>query len=78
MADFDFLKEEYLTLRKEVELAMAELNVLETYCVYGTAAAFVWLSSNPLDGALLFAWFIPLLLVAFGAARSWAIAKHLG
>ena len=36
MADFDFLKEEYLTLRKEVEVAMAELGTIETHCVFGS------------------------------------------
>ncbi len=78
MAGFDFLKEEYLTLRKEVEVSMAELGTLETHCVFAVGAGYFWLATKPLDGTFLIAWLIPPLVVVFGALRSWSIAKHLG
>jgi hypothetical protein len=80
MAEFDLMKEEYTTLRKEVETAMSELNSVETQCIYAVTAVIVWLLTSPLklNGAFLFAWFIPPVLVLFGAARCWSISKHLG
>ena len=80
MEDFDLMKEEYTTLRKEVETAMSELNSVETQCIYAVAAVVVWLLTSPLklNGTYLFVWSIPPILVLFGAARCGSINKHLG
>jgi hypothetical protein len=77
MNDIDFRKEEYLSLRKEVEAAMEELGTTERYCVYAVAAGFAWLSTKPLEGTFLAAWFLPPIIVFFAALRSLTIGKHL-
>lgn len=39
MADFELIKKKYVTLGKEVETAMAELNLIEPHCIYAVAEA---------------------------------------
>lgn len=75
-----FMKEEYLTLRKEVELNLEELSSLEKSCVGGVAAIFAWVATNSadLEGFGKFAWLVPILLPVFGALKAKAIGIHLG
>ena len=77
MTDNDLLKEEYLTLRSEVERSMDELSTTERYCLYAVAAGFAWLSTRPLQSTLLGAWFLPPVVVLFAALRSWTIGVQL-
>lgn len=80
MADSWFQKEEYLTLRKEVESNVAELANLEKLCVGGVAGIFAWVSKNSgdLNGFENFAWMVPSLLPVFGMLKANAIGVHLG
>jgi len=43
MTEFDLRKEEYLTLRKEIETQMTDLASLEKNCVLATAIVYAWL-----------------------------------
>jgi hypothetical protein len=74
----DFHKEEYQTLRKEVETAMSELNTLESGALVAAATIFVWLITHELEGALKIGWFIPGILVTFCIFRVMTINRHLG
>src|SRR5262249_52087670 len=74
----DLFKEEYQTLRKEVEVAMAELNLLESACLAAVAGIFVWLAANRSQVVFRLAWFLPSALVAFCILRVWSISRHLG
>jgi hypothetical protein len=40
MADFDLRKEEYLTLRKEIETQMSELALLERNCMLAAVVVY--------------------------------------
>lgn len=71
-------KEEYQTLRKEVETAMAELNTLESGALLAVSGIFAWLVTHEVDGDIRLGWFIPCALVLFCILRAWAINKHLG
>lgn len=76
--DFNFLKEEYLTLRKEIEAAILELGQLERNCVIAVAVAFTWVATQTLKHEIAqVAWLAPLLIPLYGAIRSRAIRKHL-
>jgi hypothetical protein len=74
----DLYKEEYQTLRKEVEVAMSELNVLESACALSVAAIYAWLAVNGSEGLLRVAWYLPSALVGFCILRAWSILRHLG
>ncbi len=78
MSDFDLAKEEYLTLRKEVETHMAELGLLEKNCVLASAAIYAWLAKGG-DAASIsaIAWYIPIFFAIFGAIRSFSLGVHL-
>ena len=74
----DLYKEEYQTLRKEVETAMSELNTLESSALLAVAAIFAWLVTHKSDGVIRLGWFIPAALVFFCILRAWSINRHLG
>ena len=46
MSDFNIGKEEYLTLRKEIESQMTELAQLERGCVLAAAIVYAWLGKD--------------------------------
>ena len=46
----DLYKEEYETLRKEVETAMSELNTLESGALLAAAGIFAWLVTHDVKG----------------------------
>ena len=77
-SDFDFLKEEYLTLRKEIEAVILELRQLERNCVIAVALAFTWVATQTLKPEIAqVAWLVPSLIPIYGAIRARAIGKHL-
>ena len=71
-------KEEYQTLRKEVETAMSELNTLETAGLVAVAGIFAWLFANAGKLPDSAAWYIPSVLVAMCCLRALMIGRHLG
>ena len=78
MADFDLRKEEYLTLRKEIETQMSELALLERNCVLVAAVVYAWLVKDGASTSIAKAgWFIPILFALFGALRSLSVGRHL-
>ena len=50
MTNLEFMKEEYLALRKEIEASVSELATLERQCVLATAAIYTWLVTAGLKG----------------------------
>ena len=79
MTGLEFMKEEYLTLRKEVEASVAELATLERQCVLSIAAVYAWLVTAGLKGGVVadLAWSIPLIISIFGSLRSLSAGQHL-
>jgi len=79
MSDSWFPKEEYTTLRKEVEDCMRELATLEKVCVGGVAAIFAWVAkdSGSYQGFAKFAWLVPSLIPIYGMMKAKAIELHL-
>jgi hypothetical protein len=78
MTPSDFMKEEYLSLRKEVENAVTQLATLERNCILAVALTYAWLVTAKLEDSLSFiAWSIPVLLSVFGGLRSFSIGQHL-
>ena len=53
MTNLEFLKEEYLTLRKEIEDSVSELASLERQCVLATAGVYTWLATSGLKGEVV-------------------------
>ncbi len=78
MNSSDFHKEEYLTLRKEIESGMSELRQIEQYSILAAGAVYAWVATVEisLDFEQI-AWFIPLIFSVFGAIRSASIGTHL-
>lgn len=76
---FDIQKEEYLSLRREIENYLAELASLERNCVIAVATAYTWIATTTTlqTSFARIAWFIPVLLPLFGGLRSCTIGKHL-
>jgi len=78
MLDFNLPKEEYLTLRHEIETQMTELGQLERNCVVAAAIVYAWLVK---DGAATSVaktgWFLPIFFALFGALRSLSVGRHL-
>ena len=74
-----FQKEEYATLRREVESCMSELATLEKLCVGGVAAIFAWVAkdSGSYQNFAKFAWFMPSIITIYGMLKSRAIGSHL-
>jgi hypothetical protein len=78
MADFDLRKEDYLTLRKEIETQMTELGQLERNCVLAAAAVYAWLVKDGANSAIAqFGWYIPVLFPLFGGLRSLSLGLHV-
>lgn len=78
MADFDPRKEEYLTLRKEVEAQMTELGQLECNFVLAAAVIYAWLVNDGVGTSIAKAgWYIPVLFALFGGLRSFSVGSHL-
>lgn len=79
MADAWFEKDQYSTLRKEVENCMSELATLEKACIGGVAAIFAWVAkdSGSYVGFEKFAWLVPSIIPMYGALKAQAIAAHL-
>ncbi|GEM_PF-3840409 len=82
--DFSHRKEEYLSLRKEIESMLLELSTLEKNCVLAIAAVYAWLAAPPTTHSRLspfhaiVAWGIPLFLPIFGSLRAYSINNHFG
>lgn len=76
MDDFNIVKEEYLTLRREIETHLAETGAIERNCIFGIAAVYSWLAAKTEEISSIFL-FIPVLIVFFGALRSVALGIHL-
>ncbi|TBW07221.1 hypothetical protein E0E52_12455 [Azotobacter chroococcum] len=74
----DLYKDEYQTLRKEVETAMSELNTLESAALLAVATIFSWLVTHASESVIRLGWFIPAILVFFCILRAWSINRHLG
>lgn len=76
---FDIRKEEYLSLRKEVENDLKELSNLERNFVIAAATAYAWIATTATPSVPLVraAWLLPIALPIYGAARSFAIGQHL-
>ncbi len=78
MSDFELPKEEYLTLRKEVETHMTELGQLERSVILASAAVYAWLAKDGTGTAIAkIGWYIPILFAFFGALRSLSLGLHL-
>lgn len=79
MTNLEFMKEEYLTLRKEIEDSVLELATLERQCVLATAGVYTWLATSGLKGEVVthLAWSIPVIISIFGALRSLSAGQHL-
>jgi len=79
MEEFNFLKEEFCALRKEIELALEEYRELQRNCVIATAVGYSWIATRGLPAHPLsyVAWAIPLMIPVCGAMRERAVDKHL-
>lgn len=78
MSDFDLRKEEYSTLRKEMDTQMAELALIERNCILAVAAVYVWLVGGGAGSSLAKAgWYIPVLFAVFGGLRSLSVGLHI-
>jgi len=81
---FSLPKEEYLSIRKEIETQLSELSALERNSLLAIAAVYSWLvvHSGGADGRQYvltsMAWAIPCLIAIFGALRAYSINLHLG
>lgn len=75
----DLRKEEYASLRREIEMCLAEFSDLERNCVLASAAAYAWVSSSAAIQAYVtyVAWFIPIVIPVYGLSRTYAVGKHL-
>jgi hypothetical protein len=82
--DFSHRKEEYLTLRKEVEGMLAELSSLEKNAVLGIAAVYSWVTTQAIehhtvaDFYRIVAFGTPVFIAFFCALRAYAINQHFG
>lgn len=74
----DLHKEEYQTIRTEVETAMSELNALESGALLVAASVFAWLMTHNSHDMIAFGWFIPLALVMLCIIRAVSLNRHLG
>ncbi|OQS40525.1 hypothetical protein [Chromobacterium haemolyticum] len=74
----DFMKEEYLTLRKEVETAVAELSNVERQALFASAIIYSWLSTTKFSSSVIWlAWFVPTMIISFSGLRCFTIGQHL-
>jgi hypothetical protein len=79
MPDAWFQKDEYATLRKEVESCMTELATLEKVVVGGVAAIFAWVAKDGAHAGHLaaVAWLVPTVVALYGGLKAKAIESHL-
>jgi hypothetical protein len=79
MSDAWFQKDEYATLRKEVESCMTELASLEKVVVGGVAAIFAWVAKDGAHSGYLaaVAWLVPTVVAPYGGLKEKAIESHL-
>lgn len=77
--DFNFHKEEYLALRREIEITLQEFSSLRQYCVIAAALTFTWAASHTYPNPIIYwiSWMIPTLISSFGARMAWAKNMHL-
>ncbi|GAA0548653.1 hypothetical protein GCM10009098_15320 [Rheinheimera aquimaris] len=73
-------KEEYLSLRKEIENSLSDLSTLEKNSLLGIAAVYSWLASQEclLPFFAYVAAGVPFFISIFGALRAYSVNKHLG
>lgn len=78
--EFCHRKEEYLSLRKEIEGSLSDLSTLENNSLLAIAAVYSWLASQgTLDHFFkLIAASSPVFIAVFGALRAYSVNKHLG
>jgi hypothetical protein len=77
--NFCIEKEEYLTLRKEIENTMNEITSLEKNCLLANAAVFTWIITTGKSANISkFVTLIPFFLTCFGAALCLSLNRHLG
>jgi hypothetical protein len=76
---FAHQKEEYISLRKEIENSLADLSGLEKNRLVAVAAVYVWLVSQtpPTGFDKSMGWGVPILLAMFGALRSYSLSQQL-
>jgi hypothetical protein len=72
----DFRLEEYRSLRKEIELYLAESRSQERYTLIAVGVIWGWLITNHLTNPLL--WAAPVVLTLATSVRMAAIMKHFG
>ena len=79
MKDEWFQKEEYASLRKEVESCMSDLGALEKAVVGGIAVIFAWVAKDGASAGVvaLVAWLTPSVIALYGGLKAKAIASHL-
>ena len=79
MAENWFNKDEYATLRKEVENCMTELGTLEKTVVGGVAAIFAWVAKDGGDHNQIaaLAWLVPSVIALYGGLKAKATEAHL-
>ena len=79
MTDEWFQKEEYASLRKEVESCMSDLGALEKAVVGGIAVIFAWVAKDGASAGVIaaIAWLIPSVIALYGGLKAKAIASHL-
>jgi hypothetical protein len=74
--DQTFRLEEYRTLRKEVEIYLAESRSQERYTLIAVGVIWGWLIVNRLSNSLL--WAVPITLTLATSLRMGAILLHFG
>lgn len=75
---FCFQKEEYLSLRKEVENCILAISAIERNCLIAVSAIYVWLVTAPIKGSLLFiGWGVPLFVIVFSGLRVASLGNHV-
>jgi len=62
--EFNFCKEEYLALRREIEMILQDFDSLRRYSIGGVALAYTWLSTQQFDSDVVkfLAWGAPMII----------------
>ena len=74
---FQFIIEEYKSLKAELQSLVKELRTLETAAIAGIAAVYAWLAKDPANQVLVGAWWIPILFPLLGAFRQVAVLSRI-
>ncbi|MGJ7510585.1 hypothetical protein [Variovorax sp. GT1P44] len=71
--------DEYASLHEEATRCMAELALLERWCVVGATAVLAWLATHAemLVGYAGLAWLLPVAIAAYGSLKGLAIRRHI-